>query len=240
MPRPLIGISSNLFAAEPRASYNGKALLVTDRAMVRAIERAGGVPLLLPLSDRLADLMASVDGLLLTGGADIDPTTWGGEVGDWPGQPERDRYELEALALARERRLPVLGVCRGHQLLNVAFGGTLTRDLPTERASTVRHRDRETYDQNRHTIEVLADSWLSDVLGPEAALNPGCMVNSVHHQGIDRLGDGLTATAWAPDGLIEAVEARADRWTLGVQWHPEWDERPEHAAIFRRFVEVCE
>ncbi|MFT5430298.1 MAG: putative glutamine amidotransferase [Myxococcota bacterium] len=237
MQAPIIGISANLFAAKPRDSYTGKALQLADQSMVDRVLAVGGLPIIVPITcdpTHISRLSREIDGLILSGGADVDPTSYGSSDQQWPGQPRRDRYEVALIEAVRERDLPILAICRGIQILNVAFGGTLLSHLPSDRPGPVAHRNNELYDGNTHGIRVAADSIIADILGA----GEGLTVNSVHHQGIDRLGDGLDAVAWAPDGLIEAVVAPADRWTVGVQWHPEWDARKEHVALFERFVEA--
>lgn len=233
MKRPLIGISGNVFAAAPRHSYQGKALCVADASMVDVIRRAGGVPVVLPVvpDPELIDAHAEmIDGLLLSGGADMAPSTYGAPVGQWPGQADRDRYELGLLTRVRERRRPIFGVCRGNQVINVAFGGTLIEDLPSRRPDGGQHRDNARYCQFMHAVRLANGSLLWEIFGGEHG-----HVNSVHHQGVDRLGDGLVAIAWSSDGLVEAVTAPDDRWTLGVQWHPEWDPAAEAFALFEAF-----
>ena len=238
MGRPLIGISANLFPPAPRASYPGKALVLADRAMVDRVFAVGGLPIVLPITtevDALGELADLVDGLLLTGGADVDPSSYGQSPRGWTGQPERDACELMLVERVRRRRRPVLGVCRGNQVLNVAFGGTLLHDIATDRPESRAHRDNAVYDQHRHRIRLAEGSLLSELHGGSLEVD----TNSVHHQAIDRLGSGLRATAWADDGLVEAIVAPQDAWTHGVQWHPEWDAGPAHTALFRRFVEAA-
>lgn len=237
VPRPLIGLTPNLLPPEPRASYPGKFLAVVDQAMAERVVAAGGSPVLLPLvvgDEHVLALADRLDGLLLTGGADVDPATWGSDDRRFPGQPERDHFELTLLARIRARRRPVLGVCRGHQLLNVAFGGTLIVDVPTDHPGAGLHRDPVRYDTIRHPVSLPEQSFLRTLLDvPSDRIE----VNSVHHQAISRLGDGLLAAAWSDDGLIEAVEAPADAWTRGVQWHPEWNPNdPARDRLFRSFI----
>ena len=130
----------------------------------------------------------------------------------------------------RAQKRPVLGICRGHQVLNVGFGGTLLQDIVTQRPTCHIHRSQEKYDALRHPIRFLPNTLLASLFdGMEN-------VNSVHHQAIDRLGEGLEAAAWSDDDLIEAVWAPEDHWTWGIQWHPEWDLRAAEASLFTCFV----
>lgn len=236
MGAPVIGITANLFVAEDRPQYPNKELLVCDRAMERAVARAGGLPILLPVvtdPGRIGAYLGIIDGLLLSGGSDVDPTSYGHEVGSWPGQPERDRFERDLIDGARAAATPILGVCRGLQMLNVACGGTLLTDIETERPGGHAHRDRARYDRHRHPITIEPGTWLDELYGGEACGE----VNSVHHQAIDRLGAGLRPVAWSDDGLVEAIVAPADRWTWAVQWHPEWDTGGAAEALFARLVQ---
>lgn len=242
---PLIGITPNRFPARDRAVYAGKALEYSDVAMAEAVVRAGGVPVLLvrgaaeaaaELVDRAEAGVGAVQGLLLAGGADVAPQSYGQRPLDpaWAGEAERDRWELALYRVALAAGRPVLGVCRGLQLLNVAEGGTLWQDLPSQRdTARCQHRCQARYDRLEHPIEIEAGSELRALLGSAAA-----SVSSVHHQGIDELGLALRAVARAPDGLVEAARREGSPWVFGVQWHPEWmPEDAGQARIFARFVE---
>jgi putative glutamine amidotransferase len=175
----------------------------------------------------ISDLVADLDGLVLQGGADVCPRTYGEEplLSEWEGDERRDRYEIELIHRFREARKPVLGVCRGAQVINVAFGGTLFQDIGTQVETELVHRDWEPYDENRHNIELVDGTGLAD-------LYPGvttAAVNSVHHQSVKDLGDELVVEARSTDdGVIEAVRLvdGEGSYITGVQWHPEWvDER---------------
>jgi putative glutamine amidotransferase len=249
-----IGISANFFHADPeRAVFRHKTLQYLEERMALAIFRAGAVPVMLPdLKDpgALASVMGLVDGLVLAGGADVSPTSYGQTPlrDTWRGDAVRDAYECQLVRLATERGLPILGICRGIQLLNVALGGTLWQDINTQVEGTLVHRDWHRYDENGHGIRVDADSWVGQVYGGRTELQ----VNSIHHQAIAELAPGLRATAWAPDGIVEAAESiEPARFIAAVQWHPEWLEaervadgapdagRAAGAAIFDAFVRRC-
>lgn len=251
---PCIGISVNFMHADPmRPVFKGMTLQYMEQRMTQAVRRAGAIPLGLPdLGDHDgADLVLSrVDGLLLTGGADVNPTHYGERPlrPEWGGDAVRDAYELRLVQHARRLGLPILGVCRGIQLINVALGGKLYQDITTQREDSLVHRDWDEYDALGHSIRVEADSWISGLYGGVTALS----VNSIHHQGLKVLAEPLRATAWAPDGVIEAVQMKDDReWIMGVQWHPEWLEghgddpltgaggRASGDPIFEAFVERC-
>ena len=195
-----------------------------------AIERAGGVPVVVPLVEHgtLASLFDLIDGLLLAGGGDIGPAEYGAvDRGKLTGvDADRDRVELFLARLALRHGKPVLGICRGIQTLNVAAGGTLVQDLPTERASPVTHRTPSSAPPSTlaHVVTVTPRSLLAESLGLEPGRDAHDIeVNSTHHQAVERIADGFIVSARAPDGVVEAIEMpRTDaRFVLGVQWHPE-------------------
>lgn len=198
---------------------DGRERVALNTAYVRALARAGLVPIVLPTilePDRAVAALDAAHGLVLTGGEDVDPALYGArphpKLGDV--DPTRDAAELALIRAALARRMPLLAICRGIQILNVALGGTLYQDLPSERASGIAHQDKDL----RHEIRIEPDSLVHRTIGTLAA-----QVNSRHHQAIRDLAPGLKATAWAEDGVVEAVEPTdgGAPWTLGVQWHPE-------------------
>jgi putative glutamine amidotransferase len=185
----------------------------------RAIERAGGVPVVIPplAHDAIASLLGGLDGLCLSGGPDIDPSTYGAQPHAALGitEPDLDRFEIALVHAALERGLPVLGICRGLQTLNVALGGTLVQDLPSERPGPVRHRQTEPGREATHGVALQAGP-VADALGARDV-----QVNSFHHQAVDRLGDGLVVQGHAADGVVEAVALEGAPFVLAVQWHAE-------------------
>jgi putative glutamine amidotransferase len=201
-----------------------EVVTMVQRTYPAAVQRAGALALILPPDDAVVEspdlLLDRVDGLLLAGGADVDPASYGAVPHPETGVvwPERDRFEIALVRRAIERGIPVLGACRGMQILNVALGGTLHQHLP-EVIYTDRHR---------HTPGVFGDHEVRLEPGSLAARAMGSehsLVKSHHHQGIAELGEGLVATGWSPeDRLIEAVELRGAEYALGVLWHPEEDE----------------
>jgi putative glutamine amidotransferase len=257
MSAPLrIGISSNFMHADPlRAVFKGKTLQYLEERMALSIRAAGAVPLLLPdLKDEAgaSAVLDVVHGLVLAGGADVAPGSYGEEPIDprWSGDAIRDAYEIRLVHAARQRGMPILGVCRGAQMLNVALGGTLWQDIETQVEDSLVHRDWENYDDNGHDLRLKLGSWIAARYGGIAQI----AVNSIHHQGLHAIGNGLEPTAWAPDGTVEAVEAiDPAHWLVGVQWHPEWleptQEGPAHASgpagrasgapIFAGFLRAC-
>lgn len=252
--RPRIGVSCNFMHADPdRALFRGKTLQYVEARMAKAVWRAGGHPIILvELGDPGAiEAQASdLDGLLLTGGADVAPSSYGETPmrPEWSGDAVRDAYEIDLIRRAEARGAPVLGICRGVQVIAAAFGGTLYQDINTQVEDTLVHRDWHRYDQLGHDVALTEDSWVSQVYGGVTRLG----VNSVHHQSIKDPPQGFEVTATAPDGVIEAIERIDDaRWVVGVQWHPEWLE-PERVAadpdargwadgspIFQAFVDRC-
>lgn len=254
--RPCIGISSNFMHADPRRPvFKGMTLQYLEQRMVLSLHRAGAIPVGLPSLGEdpqgTKDLISRIDGLLLAGGADLSPTSYGEQPlrPEWSGDPIRDAYELQLVEQARARGLPILGVCRGIQLLNVALGGRLHQDIVTQRANSLVHRDWHQYDALGHDVSLEPQSWISRIYGDVTSLE----VNSIHHQGLSELAQPLRATAWAPDGVIEAVQMReGNEWIMGIQWHPEWLEpktddpctgaggRASGHTIFGAFVEECQ
>lgn len=210
---------------------------------LEAVLATGGLPIILPptLAPRDArELFNDCAGLLLTGGEDIDPALYAALPHPRLGTTDRrrDDNELALIEAARARRIPVLGICRGIQILNVAFGGTLWQDLPSERPGSVVHDQRDPRGARTHAVEVSVGSRLSEILGGGRH-----EVNSLHHQGIRRLGEGLAAVASSPDDLIEAVES-TDRseWLLGVAWHPEelvGDSESADRRLFASFISAA-
>jgi putative glutamine amidotransferase len=225
--RPIIGITS--YAEEARwGAWTAPAALI-PLSYVRAVERAGGRPLLVPPSeDGVEETLDILDGLVLSGGADLDPATYGAEPhAETSGvRPRRDRAELALLEEALRRDMPVLGLCRGSQILNIARGGDLVQHLP----DVVGHEGHKLTPGvfSGHDVTVLPGTRLHALIGPQAP------VKSHHHQGYGRLGEGLRESARADDGTIEALEDPDRRFALGVLWHPE---EGEDAALFEALVE---
>jgi putative glutamine amidotransferase len=242
--RPLIGVTtSELRPAEgahfAHHSEPPRRMLALGVSYLDAVAAAGGIPVILaPLpARRLESIIDRLDGVCLSGGPDIDPATYGAEahVELGPTEPEVDLFELGLVRAARRRRLPVLAICRGMQALNVARGGTLVQHVP-DMSDEIAHRQSSPASEPSHPVAVAADSRLARIVGSERI-----DVNSFHHQAIDRLGSGLEPVAWADDGVIEALEAPADAFTLGVQWHAEClTARPEHARLFTELVDAAE
>jgi putative glutamine amidotransferase len=224
--KPLIGITS--YAEEIQwGVWNEEAALI-PLSYVRAVGHAGGRPLIVPPSDDAPEeTLGVLDALILSGGGDVDPGLYGAEAHPETDSPrrERDDAELRLLEAALERDMPVLAVCRGSQLLNVARGGDLVQHLP-ERVGHERHK-HEPGQFSEHGVRVDPGSRVGSLLGEHAP------VKSHHHQGYGRIGTGLREAAWAEDGTVEALEAPDRRFAVGVLWHPE---EGEDFALFRALV----
>ena len=227
MARPLIGITT--YVEEASWSHWQAPAALIPFAYVRAVERAGGRALLVPPEqDGVEETLDALDGLILSGGNDVDPVSYGAEPHAETGgvRPERDRAELALLEGALARDMPVLAVCRGSQLLNVARGGDLVQHLP-EVVGDEKHRETPGV-FSAHGVRVDPASRLGTLVGDRAP------VQSHHHQGFGRVGADLREAAWADDGTLEAVEDPSKRFALGVLWHPE---EGEDEALFRGLVE---
>ena len=233
--RPLIGVTTS----ELRSSSAGTlrrhgepphAEMALGMTYLRAIEAAGGMPVVLPPLGDADAFLARLDGVCLSGGPDLDPDAYGAhdrhaELG--PTEPGLDAFELSLARAADARGIPILGICRGAQALNVARGGTLHQHLPG-------HRQTEPATATTHTVHVEPGTRLEQLLGGDVL-----RVNSFHHQAVDRLGRGLAAVAYAADGTIEAIEGRGPRFVLAVQWHVEGlTAQPRHRVLFEALVEA--
>ena len=244
---PVIGITATLredvdcVTERPLDRFVG-----ADFDYVEGVAEAGGAPVVLPpvAGARAAeDLLDGMDGLLLSGGSDLDPGYYGEEPVPELGvtMPERDAFEIALLEHALRRQIPIFGVCRGMQILNVALGGTLYQDLPSQMDHLVLlgHRQETPRWQPTHEVEVDGSSRVAKVMGTDEL-----KVNSFHHQAIKGLGRGLVAVACSPDGVTEAVESGdlSKRWMIGVQWHAEAmrDAGPEHQKLFEAHVSAAE
>jgi putative glutamine amidotransferase len=236
--KPIIGITSGL-----AQNKSGSTICQVGQAYVNAITKAGGLPLLIPIGideQNVIEMVNVVDGLLFTGGGDIDPMHFDGEphpkvYGVWP---ERDRLEFALLRAALDQHLPLLAICRGIQVLNVAFGGTLHTHIQDQVPDALKHDWFPGYPRNKvaHAVSLTRNSILYNIFGAD-----NIPTNSLHHQGIDRVGQDLEAIAFAPDGLVEGLTVTGEKFALGVQWHPEC--LPGDAGmqnLFRTFVDSCE
>jgi putative glutamine amidotransferase len=208
-----------------------------------SVRRAGGDARVLNAAvDSPSEVIGAVHGLLLTGGGDVRPDLYGAAPHATfdPAEPGRDEYEIALVRLALEKDLPVFAICRGVQLLNVARGGTLIQHIPDEVGTTVNHRVPTPPHSIAHEVWIESRSLLERLMGERFEAGEACPVNSRHHQAPKDLGEGLIASATAPDGVIEAIEDPSRRFCLGVQWHPEnfW-RTGEFRTLFEAFVQAC-
>lgn len=246
-----IGLSVNYLPPDAgRKFYPHSWLLYVEQHMAAMLTTRGVLTWMVPPAvvppmgsgdaPSCAEVVRELDGLVLTGGADVAPSTYGQDVLDpaWVGQPERDAYEVDLVRAALDARVPVLGICRGHQLLNVALGGTLYQDIATQTGSPLEHRSQERYHRNVHDVDLVAGGLLTSIY--DCSRGP---VISVHHQAVCDLAPGLDVEAVSPlDGLVEAVRLAAPPvatptwnpvevddvpWAVGVQWHPEFETQPD-------------
>jgi putative glutamine amidotransferase len=249
-----IGVSARLLYPDPsRLFLPTKSVQYLEQSVANWIMSAQVLAFMIPEMSlasrdfgqalRAKHYVDSLDGLLLQGGADMSPKSYGETPLNplWAGDEVRDAYEIELFHEFVTQGKPVLGICRGHQVINVALGGTLYQDIATQSPEKGQHRDEAKYDNHFHDVRILPNTWL-------AASYPSfqaCRVNSIHHQAIKTLGEGLVAEAMSEDGIIEAVRWEGHSFVVGVQWHPEFlksndngvfDSRP----LLRAFVTACE
>lgn len=216
-------------------------LYVCNAAYPRAVEAAGGVPMLLPYLGshaKIRELLDALDGVVLSGGTDMDPALYGEEMHPAIESvvPERDAFEVSLIRAFLDLDRPILGICRGMQSLNVALGGSLYADLAACLPSARNHRDGTPLRETVHPVEIEPTSRLARLAGITHA-----EVNSWHHQAVKAVGSGLHACAYASDGVVEAIESRDHRFVIGVQWHPEhlWERQTTSRRLFEALVAAC-
>jgi len=232
---PSILVTTGFVSQEPSCELRS--------AYVNSLRQAGGMPLLVcPVAlseDYLDALLQKADGVLLTGGKDIHPRYFGEEPLEGLGEvmPLRDSFEIELARQAVLRGIPTLGICRGMQVLNVAFGGSVYQDIANlPREPAILHRQTNDRHHEWHQVRVVSGSLLHEIMGD--SLQEGSLwVNSIHHQAVNRVADGWEVSATASDGLVEAVELPGHPFALAVQWHPE--ELPAHLPVIQRLVEAA-
>jgi putative glutamine amidotransferase len=240
--RPLIVVTTTL---GPGGTHNLPSVRLNAQYL-SAIEEPGGTALLLTPAHHPASvgrMVGEAHGLVLTGGEDVAPALYGQEPHPELGTviPARDETEIAALWAALQRGIPILAICRGMQLLNVALGGTLFQDLPSQRAGGLLHEQEAPVTHRWHRGSVKPGSGLEAIFGAGEL-----SINSFHHQGVDRLASSLEATVWAEDGLVEGFEGKDHPWLYGVQWHPERgeaesarNENDPDRRLFRAFVQAA-
>ncbi|ADG70829.1 gamma-glutamyl-gamma-aminobutyrate hydrolase family protein [Brachyspira murdochii] len=232
----VIGLSGNLLyenSSIPKAFVN--------RSYVDSVIRSKGVPFLMPITEDeeiIKKMAENVDGIIMTGGVDVHPFRFNEEPIEKIGtiSAERDDFDFKLMKYAAEMNKPILGICRGIQVINVYFGGTLIQDIPAQRNTNILHSQTAEYHVATHKIQIVKDSIIYDMLGESSE------VNSFHHQAIDKLAKDFKVTAASKDGIVEAIEyKKKDSFILGVQWHPELmsAKSVKMQNIFDMFVEVC-
>lgn len=233
--KPVIGLSCSYEKDE----HNHRIFL--NHSYLNAIRHFGGIPVVLPSegnADELEYLVSQCDGILLTGGMDIEPELYGEEK--WNDTvattPDRDRSESLIFRLAEERDLPILGICRGIQMMNVYFGGTLYQDIPTQAPSEVNHSMKPPYQRIGHNCVITPTSPLHTLTGRDVI-----GVNSFHHQSIKDIAPGFAVMGRCEDGIIEAIWNPHKKFIWGVQWHPEqiWEIEDSSAQLFIAFIDAC-
>ncbi len=233
---PAVAIS-----ATSDASPGGAHRVRLNSAYITALESAGLVPVVIPPlanNEFALAILSRVDGLLLTGGEDVDPSLYGQPRAAKCGlsNPARDKTEIALIRAARKLGKPILAICRGPQILNVALGGTLIQDIPSEVPGALEHNPKIGREARVHDVEIEAHSRIAEAIGATRIT-----VNSIHHQSIKDLAPGLRLTARAPDGIVEGVESASDDWwVMAVQWHPEEmndSAEPWDRGIFRAFAD---
>jgi putative glutamine amidotransferase len=235
--QPLIGITAGLIE-----NSSGVLVCQLGQAYVTAVQRAGGIPMVIPVGideAALASLLSRLDGVLLSGGGDIDPALFNAAPHPkvYGISPERDTLEIALVKAALEMDKPLLAICRGIQVLNVALGGGLHTHIQDQVEHSLKHDwfPKFPRDKLAHTVSLTCESQLDQIYGTDEI-----RVNSLHHQGISRVGEGLTATAFAPDGLVEGLEVKNTTFALGVQWHPEClPDDPGTQNLFSTFIQAC-
>ncbi len=232
MRKPIIGITSMVLWKEERQ--------VQNETYIQAVRQAGGVPVLLPAvdcDDVIDAHIGLLDGLLVSGGPDVDPRAFGEEpVPELGGvNPQMDAYELKLLNKMLKMDKPILGICRGEQVLNIAAGGTVHQDIYRSVKGCLKHRQEAPRWFQAHSVRLTEGSKLEQLFGGREI-----SVNTFHHQAVAKVAPGFTATAYAPDGIIEAIESNTHRFVVGVQWHPEgmWNAQQNYSALFDAFIKA--
>lgn len=234
--KPIIGISGN-FIIDKGGMFPGYKRSYVNDDYVKSVAMAGGLPYIIPIvsdEDLAKEQISNVDALILSGGQDVNPLIYGEEPKQKLGVilPERDKFDLWLLREACKRNKSVLGICRGIQLINAVFGGTLNQDLSYDKNCYIKHFQETSPSTAGHTVEILEGSRLSRILGPKI------ITNSFHHQTLNKIAGGFRVTARAEDGTVEAIEKEGEEFVVGIQWHPEMMSSNSHVMlnIFKELI----
>lgn len=231
-----IGVPACLLPPDPTRKYfSAKTLCYIENEMASYLRKPDVLPILIPYvsGDILASYINDVDAIVLQGGDDMSPLSYGKPFLDesrWPGCKLRDEYELMVIDMALERNKPILGICRGAQVLNVYFGGTLMQDIATERPNALVHHDKAQYDTLKHEVSFVQGEFLDELYDSY----PRRFINSIHHQCVDKLAETLVAAAYSvPDGIVEGFRFHdlSKHFVIGVQWHPEFNQILENEIL---------
>lgn len=237
--KKVIGISGSMII-DNGGNFPGYKRSYVNNDYVRSVIEAGAIPYIIPMNnneDVIKEQLKLVDGLILSGGHDVNPLLYGEEPNKLLSDiyPERDTFDLTLIEEATKLKMPILGICRGHQILNVSNGGTLYQDLSLAKDSYIKHNQEKLPSQGTHTVNIEKNSILYSILGDTA------IVNSFHHLSVNKVGKGFKAVAYSKDGVIEAIE-RNKPFALGIQWHPEMMSQSNKCMlnIFKYFIDQCE
>lgn len=236
--KPVIGVSGSQIV-EQDGIYSGYKLNYIPYDYTEAIEDNGGIPYIIPMlkkEENVIQALKGLDGIILSGGHDINPLLWGEEPKKYIGEllPERDEFDLILFKEAKKLNIPILGICRGHHLINIALGGSLHQDINSEISDSLKHTQNTYYTNATHNVSIKENTFLYNVLGNK------CTINSFHHLAVKDLGEGLMVSAFAKDGVVEGIESE-DGNIIGIQWHPEmmYRKREDMAKIFESFIGKC-
>lgn len=238
MKKPIIGIISDTGFLEKTDKYRGLEINYSQTVFSDAIFKAGGIPHLLPMNagEFADDIMSVLDGLIIIGGHDVSPLVYDQEIRakNGPTKPERDENDTQLFKAAMEHKVPVLGVCRGHQLINAVLGGTLYQDLSEYPSTSIQHDQQSKPKELTHKIKFVEDTYFNRLFDEEI------WVNSIHHQMVDELSPELKPTAWSTDQIIEGFESKEEiPLIIGVQWHPEvlFEQDSSQSGVFEDLIE---
>ncbi len=242
MKKPIIGITCYLDYDNPRRKYPFVfAFDYVKRQYYLAIQDAGGVPVILPNVEKMNlvdDYIKTLDGLLLGGGGDVHPSFFHERIKakNLSIKKERDKFEIALTKKAKKKKLPILGICRGPQVINIALGGTIYQDLSLRKERTFNHKPEAVMRfKKKHMVKIREGSKLFSIIKKKEI-----EVNTNHHQIIKDIAPGLSASAWSADGVIEALESKGKDFLVSVQWHPEaMLDHPSSGALFRAFIQAC-